>query len=183
MYVKPYLPSVFTLLVGALLPQIRLLGIVVSVFAISACSPPEFEAPKKPVPPKRAYSVKLPPSIDLDSLVPPLKDSSGFFRVDGLIMQSKKFIGQVISVSAFVTEVSKCSNKVGDTCAKPQIWIAHDKDELDNRIRVADMKRALLKRFKVGRKYIFTGELSQTSKSGLADSRGILRLKEYKRVK
>ncbi|MAD60643.1 MAG: hypothetical protein CMH49_03875 [Myxococcales bacterium] len=183
MCVKLHLQSVFTLLNQAPLLRKRILVMAVSVFAMSACSPPEFEAQKKPAPPKRAYSVKLPPSIDLDSLVPPLKDNSGFFRVDGLIMQSKKFIGQEISISAFVTEVSKCSNKVGDTCAKPQIWIAQDKNELDNRIRVADMKRALLKRFKVGKKYIFTGELSQTSKSGLADSRGILRLKEYKRVK
>lgn len=159
------------------------LSILISLFALSACSPPEFEAAKKPAPPKRAYSVKLPPSIDLDSLVPPLKDNNGFFRVDGLLMQSKKFIGQEIKISAFVTEVSKCSNKVGDTCAKPHIWIAQEKDELDNRIRVADMERKKLRRFKVGKKYVFTGELSQTSKSGLADSRGILRLKEYKKVK
>ena len=169
------------------LSQIKLLSRPLTFLTVSficvACSPPEFEAPKKPEAPKRAYSVKLPPSIDLDSQVPPLKDENGYFRVDGLLMKSKQFIGQEIQIAAYVTEISQCSNKVGDTCAKPQIWIAHDQGALDNRIRVADMQRPLLRRFKVGKKYVFTGELSQTSKSGLADSRGILLLKEYKKLK
>ena len=107
--------------------------------------------------------------------MPPLKDDNGFFRVDGFLCSLKNLLGKKSRFQHLLSEVSKCSNKVGDTCAKPQIWIAQEKDELDNRIRVADMERKKLRRFKVGKKYVFTGELSQTSKSGLADSRGILR--------
>lgn len=160
-----------------------LLIIFSGLFSITACSPPEFEAPKKAKPLQRTYSVSLPPSIDLDSEIPPLKHSDGTFRVDGLTMQARKFLDTSLSVTGYVTEISPCSNKAGDTCAKPYLWIADHVGELDVRLRIADMERRLLRRFKVGKKYNFTGEFSQTSKSGYANSRGILRLTKFKKIR
>lgn len=148
-----------------------------------ACTPPEFEPPKTPPPPQRTFSVNLPPSIDLDGEIPELRHPDQSFRVDGLLMQSHKFMGDELSITAYVSEVSPCSNKVGDTCPKPFVWITDEMGELDLRIRVTDMKRELLKRFKVGQKYVFRGQLAQTSKSGYANSRGVLNLQKFDRVK
>ena len=153
------------------------------LFAFSACSPPEFEPPKKPKPQQRTYSITLPPTIDLDGEIPPLKHADGTYRVDGLTMQSRKFLDTSLSVKGYVTEISPCTNKAGDTCAKPYLWVTDHIGELDVKLRIADMERRLLRRFKVGKKYIFTGEFSQTSKSGYANSRGILKLKEFKKTK
>ena len=159
------------------------LSIIFSVALTVACSPPEFEAPKKPKPPQRSYSVNLPPSIDLDSEIPPLKNPDGTFRIDGLQMKAKKYLDQEIKVTGFVTEISPCSNKVGAICPKPYLWISDQADDADIKLRIADMKRKSLRRFRVGKKYVFTGELSSTSKSGYANSNGILRLKEYTKIK
>ena len=155
----------------------------IGLLSLNACSPPEFEPPKKPKPAQRTYSVNLPPSIDLDNEIPPLKNPDGTYRIDGLTMQARKFLDTTLSVTGYVTEVSPCSNKAGDTCAKPYLWVADHVGELDVRLRVADMERRLLRRFKVGKKYTFTGDFSQTSKSGYANSRGILRLTKFKKIR
>ena len=149
----------------------------------SACSPPEFEPPKTPPPPQRSFSVTLPPSIDLNGEIPKLKHPDQTFRVDGLLMQAHKFMDDDLSITGYVSEISPCSNKVGDTCPKPYVWITDDIGELDLRIRVADMKRSKLRRFKVGRKYTFQGKFSQKSKSGYANSRGVLSLTKFSRAK
>ncbi len=158
-------------------------ALLVLPFAIFGCTPPEFEAPKKPLPPERSYAVNLPPVIDLDGEIPPLRHSDQTFRVDGLLVQAHKFIGDDLSITGFVSEISPCSNKVGDTCPKPYLWITDSIGELDVKLRVADMKRRKLRRFKVGKRYVFTGKFTKTSKSGYANSRGVLRLEKYTKAK
>ena len=155
---------------------------ILMILCISACSPPEIEPPKKPKAPAQDYIVSLPASIDLEREIPPLKYEDGTYRVDGLIMQSRKHLNQEISVKGYVIEIARCRNKVGDTCDKPYLWIAHVLGDTDNRMRVVDMKRKTLRRFKVGKLYVFEGQFAQTSKSGYANSRGLLKLEKYRHV-
>ena len=149
----------------------------------NACSPPEFEAPKKPKPPQRSYSVSLPPSIDLEAEIPPLQNPDKTYRIDGLQMKAKQFLDQELSITGYITEISPCTNRAGDTCPKPYLYISDRSDDSDIKLRVADMPRKKLRRFRVGQKYIFTGKLADQSKSGYANSNGILLLKEYTKVK
>jgi hypothetical protein len=149
-----------------------------------SCSPPEIEPQRQEAPPSRSYVVNLPPSIDLDSKVPPLKAEGGdALRVDGLLMRHRSHLETEVSIRGYVVEAAECKARVGQTCPKPYVWIAHTRDEAEQRIRVVDMDRRKQKRIKVGRRYTMRGLYSQTSKSGYADSRGVLRLTSYERVK
>ena len=98
-------------------------------------------------------------------------------------MQSRKHLNQRVSIKGYVTEVAQCKGKVGEVCDKPYIWIANAVGDTENRLRVVDMKRRQLRRFKVGKLYIFEGQFAQTSRSGYADSRGLLRLEKHRLVR
>ena len=157
--------------------------ILSATFMVTACTPPEIEPPKKPKTAAQAYIVNLPASVDLERDIPPLKYEDGTFRVDGLVRQSRKYLEQRISVKGYVTEVAQCKNKVGEICDKPYVWISHALGDEESRMRVVDMKRKQLRRFKVGKLYVFEGRFAQTSSSGYADSRGLLRLKKHRLVR
>lgn len=149
-----------------------------------SCSPPEIEPPKQETPPSRSYVVNLPPSIDLDALVPPLKFEGGSaFRVDGLLMRHRAHLETEIALRGYVVEAAVCKAKVGQTCPKPYVWLAHTREEAEQRIRVVDMDRKNQSKIKVGQPYVMRGLYSQTSKSGYADSRGVLRLTSYELIK
>ena len=160
-----------------------ILCLIITLLVSAGCSPPELEPPKKPKAPAQDYIVNLPASIDLEREIPPLKYSDGAYRVDGLVMQSRKYLNQKISIKGYVTEIARCKNKVGETCDKPYLWIAHALGDTENRMRVVDMKRKSLRRFKVGKLYVFEGQFTQTSRSGYADSRGLLRLEKHRLVR
>lgn len=147
------------------------------------CSPPELEPPKEIKPPSRTYHVTLPPVHDLDSEVPPLKNADGTFRVDGIRMHAKHHLESDVDVSGVVVGKATCREKPGEICAKPFLWLAQGVDPSEVKLRVVDMNRRKLKRFKVGKSYRITGTFSQTSKSGYGDSRGVLRFKSYKAIK
>ena len=149
-----------------------------SVFILSACSPPEIEPPKKTKARARAYEVNLPNQIDLEAFIPPLKYDDQTYRVDGLLMQASKYLNQEIVIKGYVTEVAQCSNRVGDKCDQPYLWIAHELGDPDQRLRVVDMKRRALRRYKVGKVYAFKGRFATSSKSGYVNSRGLLVLKK-----
>lgn len=148
----------------------------------AACSPPEIEPPKKPKVPTRSYEVNLPAQVDLEALIPPLRYDDQTYRIDGLLTQASKVLGQDIVVKGYVTEVAQCSNKVGDECDKPYIWIAAERGDPEQRLRVVDMKRRALRRYRVGKAYAFEGRFTQSSQSGYFNSKGLLILKRSHRL-
>ena len=158
-----------------------LVALVVSLTC--SCSPPELEPQKKPKPaPTREYTVNLPPVVNLEGKLPPLKDRQGYFQVDGLLMQPRAHFDKAMTIKGYVVDKARCKERVGETCDKPYLWIARTPGDTENRLRVVDMERKALRRFTVGKQYLFEGTFSQTSKSGYMNSRGLLKLVKHKRV-
>jgi hypothetical protein len=118
--------------------------------------------------------------VNLEGKIPPLKDGQGLYRVDGLLMRPRDFFEKSLSMTGYVVEVSQCKERPGEICDKPHFWIANTPGDTENRLRVVDMERKELRRFRVGKRYQLEGLFSQTSKSGYVNSRGLLRLTQHK---
>ena len=158
------------------------IGMSALLLSVTACSPPEIEPPKKPKVPTRSYEVNLPAQVDLEALIPPLRYDDQTYRIDGLLMQASKVLDQDITVKGYVTEIAQCSNKVGDDCDKPYLWIAAERGDPEQRLRVVEMKRRALRKYRVGRAYAFEGRFTQSSQSGYFNSKGLLVLKRSHRL-
>ena len=149
--------------------------------AITACAPPqptslkvEKENPIDQIP------VSLPPLINLDELMPKLKNAQGHFLIPGLRMRTRSYIDQTLTLSGYVVEKFKCKrlSKTRKKCEKPRVWLSDTQGGEPQMQVIFDdaksVKKKVWKRLKLNKQYAFEGQLKTKAKAGYIDSKGLL---------
>ena len=170
-----------------LLCPIRLLASLFFCLSHISCAPPIPEMQSKDTQKtEKTYRINLPKSIDLDALIPPLylnnDPNSGIFMVDGILMQPDQFWESEVTITGYITEKTKCPRRA-KFCDQPALWLAKAPGQAKDRIRVADLTRKQVARFKKDKPYRITGIWSQMSESGYVNTGGLLKYKSHTREK
>lgn len=166
------------------LTSLSLAVIFISILLIQACAPPQPTAIKKESQESaQTYRVDLPKQIDLEALIPPLKHADGSYRVDGLLMRSRQYLGNEMTLRGYVVEMPKCKNKDGEICAKPHLWLADAIGHNQERLRVVGFTRKKLRKFKLNKAYKITGKFVQTHEDGFVSSDGLLVYQSVEKIK
>jgi len=164
--------------------------LIAAMFAQLAlsCAPPAptVQEPQEQQPTK-TYRVDLPKLIDLEALMPALKHPDGSYRVDGLLMRSADHLDDELEVMGYITELSpKCPRpKRGEivNCPQPYFILSDVIGESIHRLKVADMKRRELRKFKLNKKYKVKGKFQTSSQSGYLSSEGLLTFQSAQLIK
>ena len=149
-----------------------------ALFAV-ACAPPQPTVVEKAEEkPSQTYKVDLPKRVDLEALIPPLKNPDGTFRVDGLLMRFDEHMGDTLEVTGYVVEKSpNCPAPRKDKpvdCPIAHFWLADAQGQTSDRLRVVEIDRKLLAKIKPNEKYRVKGAFQETSKDGFVSSMGLL---------
>ena len=171
---------------GATERRLRSLLCVCGLWAFAGCSEPSVDPPEKPTPPdfKSPKTPRLLPSVDLKASLPSLTNENGSGRVDGHMVRLSKFLDQKVSIEGTVVYRSsiKWKNK---RRTLPHLYIADENNpDADLKLLVVQIEDKKLKKFKVGKRYVFVGKLAQKfNRLGWENERGLLILEEFEPVK
>ena len=169
-----------------LLSPAALALLLLSLTFYAGCAPPEpikLEDPEAAAATLKSWSVRLPPPVNLQALIPPLRDTEGTLRIDGVLRRADDFYSQSITLSGYLTGKSPKCPRRSKRCVAPYFWLSQDpppaSDEVEGlvdehrRIKVVSIKREQLRRLKVGQRYQVTGKLV-TEADGFVRSIGLL---------
>jgi hypothetical protein len=112
------------------------------------CAPPQPTSVKvEKENPIDQISVSLPPLINLDELMPKLKNSQGHFLIRGLRMRTQEYVDKTISLTGYVVEKYKCTriSKTRKRCEKPRVWLSETQGGVPQMQVVFDDAKSLKK--------------------------------------
>ncbi len=153
---------------------------------ILGCSKPSVD-PLIKAEPEAFVATKAPrllPKVDLQSNLPALKNDDGTGRVDGHMVRLKTFLDQPITVTA--TVVYKSSTKwKNKRRTLPHLYISDDNNlDTDLKLLVVKLDEKIMRKFKKGKRYTFTGKLVQRYDAlGWENERGMLVFDGFEPVK
>ena len=152
-----------------------------SLGAVSACAPPQPTSIKvEQEDPIDQIPVSLPPLINLDELMPKLKNLQGHFLIPGLRMRTQSYLDQTLELTGYVVEKFRCKrlSKTRKKCEKPRIWLSDTQGGEPQMQVIFDdaksIKKKVWRRLKLNKQYVFEGQLKTKAKAGYIDSKGLL---------